>query len=119
MAVEASQTRTLRVGSQQGKLSTLAFDATTFTVTRDGAKVNAVQVPVRQVLWVACAEDNVIEVHLLARKKKSASSGLTLVNVNGKLDAGVDKATATQWVEGLMDAAYQGPFLSPFSFARV
>jgi hypothetical protein len=60
----------------------------------------------RQVLWAEVA-NGTIEVHVLAHKKKNASAGLTLVNVNGKIHA-EDVGSAPNWAEELMKASYLG-----------
>jgi hypothetical protein len=107
--------RTLQVGSN-GNLSILTFDDASFTVTRQGAKDNVVHAPLRQVLWATCTDDGrSLEIHLLARKKKkSKSSGLGLVNVNGQIASGTEKADVLKWVEDLMQAAYRGMLCTPF-----
>lgn len=124
--------RTVRVGVD-GKLSTLSFDASSLTVTREGTPPfmpcsvscilrlvhvpegnrKVVQVPLRQVLWAHVLGDT-IEVHVLAGKKKGAP--LSLVNINSKVQ-GSEQENAAKWVEELLDGAYRGaPALHPVLF---
>lgn len=112
--------RIIRVGAE-GKVSVLSFYAGNFTVTHEGwcwphdfldesdtsgaseGTRRVLEVPLRQVLWAHILDGN-IEIHLLAKKKTDGA--LSLVNVNGQIQAGEQDAAV--WMQELMNLAYKG-----------
>ncbi|KDQ60793.1 hypothetical protein JAAARDRAFT_31774 [Jaapia argillacea MUCL 33604] len=85
-----------------GGISTFSYNGSTLVIQRLDKK--NLDVPLRQVLWVQYVEQ-ALEVHFLARKKPGAP--LSLVKARGAVHKD-DRPHATEWVEALMDAAYQG-----------
>ncbi|KAL6300521.1 ATP-NAD kinase-like domain-containing protein [Sparassis latifolia] len=87
-------------------ISTFSLTTTSLLVSRTGDKKwPQIETDVYNVIWAELTDNNVLEISLLARKKKSAPLSFVQINVNLH---DKDKVAANAFTDALMSAAYTG-----------